>query len=1179
MATRAEMMDNMRRVLESKKSKEEEVLKRNRETSERSEEAVSSITGPMIEGPKAAQRKQAMREMHDELERKRVHETTNIEPIKIDQGNLKSALLVVKNLEDSSGRTIPKDYYPTLGEYWTPPNLEKITELEEKDSTAYKMLMGWEQNKDDFNEALNKMGMSPETAAVTTGLISSVPDLVIGSLLGLADVRTEEAGKGVQFASKYGTLGLELLGAGKGYKVAQKGVRKLLPRLYKALPTYSTSIMSKAARSQAAKRAAKVGGRKALARMMAETSLFSSGWAGAESLLHGEPEKIPESMVEGAVMGAVLPPAMMGIGKGIGKVGAPIVHKFLNKLGVIKDPAEYEKAIKAWTDTEGKIGQLKAGFDSLFKGKAVNPKTKIDMAEAILATGKAVRVPAKIKRKLGRDFFEFTKFRETLENNKPIVEGIVDSIGEGARVEDALSALRKLVKTGETAIPTGTASKVRSKFIQNFWDKHADDIVWNYADRNLYKHGINLGQKGFAEPYKAKIGKWYPGSYFVNRTEKLADLEFATGMPVTQLPMRLYVAKASQMALEGEIVNNTGRFASKAKRDLTQQMQKLGKALKQPGLLTDDIERGGLKMRQYQSQMRALDDIERAGEKYGLEQLRHEAGRVGFGGKEGSKKIFDYMHYVESTPEGVVFNPNKLKIKGKYNIPDFRDIDLPEPNASQMEFLSKVRNFFDMTQTQLPDAGYLARYVPYNLMVGLKQASKASTTVGSAMQREGGKISRFYDRNIWSLLKRQVRDTSSAHTTKPMIAHAQYFSNGLRRMGRGDWAEIVDGAANAAAGVTSREAKQKTMEEVMSWSEKEIAKYISKHEMGLDPSTFEKVATLAKEVTAGSLFGTRLRLNLLQHLQPELVASAEMTPEVIAWAKSNYKNKAFKEMLKQTEKLSLGSTFSLEEALGTEKLTGKWKKVAKYLTFPTKPLKNNFMKGDAKNRKIVQLAGWKHFNDHAPKIQMVNGRAMLPQELSDGLLPQQAKMVTDRLTEGFQKTGKLALDKAAQEYAMIRQFRSNFMYHPIDMPHMFNASGLYQVVPFTTWSRNIWARLISDVKHGQTRTLVNRVAYPIAYLNSLKLLTGIDVPSGHPLSSTTGLPGARLHPALSMFGDMSYTPATVARQVLELGVPPAKMLRQAAKTPEKGFEAWGLRYQPERKKRWEELTTGLTYGR
>ena len=357
------------------------------------------------------------------------------------------------------------------------------------------------------------------------------------------------------------------------------------------------------------------------------------------------------------------------------------------------------------------------------------------------------------------------------------------------------------------------------------------------------------------------------------------------------------------------------------------------------------------------------------------------------------------------------------------------------------------------------------------------------------------------------------------------------MSSTLKSMGRKDWAGYLDDVMRRVTGQTKVEAQEFLLDDWMKQGEPYFKEQLALLEKRGETRTIDKVWTGVREIMAHSIFGTRLRLNVLQRLQPRLVASAEMGPRVIeqaermftATGKLKKAYAAYEPMLREVEVTALGKTFSVLEALGETKLTGRTRKIVRALSATGVPLKENFIRGDVLNRKKVHLAGLFHFNQHAPKIAVEGGNVLLPPALAEGLTFPQRRMVEDVLAKDMKKTGEIAYDAGSKLYATIRNLRANYMYHPVDMPSLF-ANGAHQLIPFTTWSRNMFARLVTDVQYGHTRTLVNRLIYPMAYLNTLRVMTGVEVPGGHPLTSPLGLGGMGLLPLLRTSGDIVMSP-------------------------------------------------------
>ena len=1131
--------------------------------------------------------------------------TQDVRKIETDE-DWKGAYSQIMQMEEQTGRKIPEAWQPQFGKYWGTPNMDSITETDEMNSGLSKVMRAYVDTKESTTRRLKGLGLDDNNAKLVSGLVYAPGDAVLGSAAGLLEnfgmpLSENALDATTKLATKYGGIALEFAAMTGAFKVARFGVSRLLPRLAaRAVPAFERSIMSKAGKETAAviaKNVSKINTLKEVARVSAEMGAFSAMWGTGEALAEGKWEDIPRKAAQGALVGAIAGPGFLFAAKGLARIAAPVLKKAIGLLYKPPDYGEYKALSKVYNESVGNMYQARKGFTQVMRGEKALPEVKQNMARAILA-------PEKIIKTKGANPMTYSEVAEALKKAPEATESIVDGLASGVEISRVRTALKGLVKTGKGVPVMRGAAKNQEKVRQQI-QKEMQPMLDKLLQSDLTAKGINVNSPAFATKKATGVGRIFRG-WFLNSTEELGRLDVAMGTNTSAAPMELLQGMGMQETIKRGLAERAGTISKNVIPALERDIQKYAKGIT-PNLEPKVAARFTQKLASMQGQLKSLQNITQNAEKYTLESLGKEAQSVGLGGKDGAKKIFEYMHYVDSTPEGVKWVTDPLVIKGKYNIPEFIKTGLAEPSAGQKQFLGKLRRFFDMTQTQVGEAGYLPRYIPYKLKTGLVSGKGVGgKVIGSALQRVSGMRQMAQETDVWRLVNRQLNDASSASTTVPLIKKYSAVSSTLRNMGRKDWAGYLDDVMRRVTGQTKTDAQEFLLDDWMKMGEPYFKEQLSLLEKRLDPGTVDKIWTGAREVMAHSIFGTRLRLNVLQRLQPRLVASAEMGPKVIEQAERMFSSAgklkkayaAYDPMLREVENTALGKTFSVLETLGETKLTGKTRKIVKALSAAGVPLKENFIRGDVLNRKKVHLAGLFHFNEHAPKIATKGGSVLLPPALAEGLTFPQRRMVEDVLAKDLKKTGDIAYDAGSKLYATIRNLRANYMYHPVDMPSLF-AGGAHQLIPFTTWSRNMFARLVTDVQYGHTRTLANRLIYPMAYLNTLRVMTGVEVPGGHPLTSPLGLGGMGLVPLLKVGGDIIWDPGKAAWKTVDLLAPPVKMTRQLGKSfgrealPEglqgvakvagigkkgKGIEPWGIRYQkPKERFTWKGFKTGLKW--
>ena len=111
------------------------------------------------------------------------------------------------------------------------------------------------------------------------------------------------------------------------------------------------------------------------------------------------------------------------------------------------------------------------------------------------------------------------------------------------------------------------------------------------------------------------------------------------------------------------------------------------------------------------------------------------------------------------------------------------------------------------------------------------------------------------------------------------------------------------------------------------------------------------------------------------------------------------------------------------------------------------------------------------------------------------------------------------IEEAAIEFGKTMSDRINYMYSFFDKPFAMQGK-LGRRVPFTTWGRNQWSRYVSDIRHGDVKTLAKRLVYPTLFLTLWEAGTGQKAPTG-------------ADPVTALAGPFQATASPVVGQVLE----------------------------------------------
>jgi len=156
---------------------------------------------------------------------------------------------------------------------------------------------------------------------------------------------------------------------------------------------------------------------------------------------------------------------------------------------------------------------------------------------------------------------------------------------------------------------------------------------------------------------------------------------------------------------------------------------------------------------------------------------------------------------------------------------------------------------------------------------------------------------------------------------------------------------------------------------------------------------------------------------------------------------------------------------------------------------------------DKINRQTSFLSGYMKMGD-AIKTGGTNYKNMSPEllETIEHLLPGEKIMVVKALQQKGSEAGK-------RMFGTIISNRVNYDYGLINKPQWLRSQyGRY--IPFTTWGRNQFMRVVGDIKNKNVKQLSKRVALPLAYAMIVKMLTGYDTTDTMPVMSMGAtLPG------------------------------------------------------------------------
>ena len=228
----------------------------------------------------------------------------------------------------------------------------------------------------------------------------------------------------------------------------------------------------------------------------------------------------------------------------------------------------------------------------------------------------------------------------------------------------------------------------------------------------------------------------------------------------------------------------------------------------------------------------------------------------------------------------------------------------------------------------------------------------------------------------------------------------------------------------------------------------------------------------------------QLKLPLMEH-QWTGRGKSPLPIEVKAAVERNY-NKLLGPELEPLEQLG---------DIDTSKLPGKGENIFKLLSTFSKLGMRRFQKLEHLNRASTFVSGWNKFRTLAEK-----GDAKELQKAMQTLNTSQKRQVMEFMAKGD-------IEGAADRFGLTMANRVHFLYSAFDKP-MSLQGDIGSLIPFTTWTRNQFARMYTDVSHGDTKTMIRRLLIPILYAKAMEYGAGLQ-PKGQSgsqlLQASTGV--------------------------------------------------------------------------
>jgi len=456
-------------------------------------------------------------------------------------------------------------------------------------------------------------------------------------------------------------------------------------------------------------------------------------------------------------------------------------------------------------------------------------------------------------------------------------------------------------------------------------------------------------------------------------------------------------------------------------------------------------------------------------------------------------EITTVMQYVESEAGGVVFNPAAEQLSKTFFRPTYKGI---LPDADQMQQLGIIRQTLDNVAAESGGfskaVGYLKGYIPLIKKSGRLSKAELKASTSKTIVEPGYTNTRqatHFDPELFETDFTKLAEAYSNAATKhkhlsPVIREAGTEINKLLFMGRTKEAEKMAEQFASGLGIANKVDMRKVFGNQVVDKNADNIRAIA--ELIDDPnavSEFEKV--FRQTMFDGTVFSSPTVI-VKQLLQPELVGTVEVGAAQVARARKLALNKDMRDLAKGFMKfMRQRDPDSFAEIPGDVLVSNPvLKGIQKVSSFFATPGKVPFNRLDQENRIIGFLAGKDAFQRE--------GLASL-----DGMLFGQKDMIKKVLAEkGEEAASNLA--------GIIRSQRINFAYTIANTPSAWS-QGIGRFIPFTTWGRNQFARLVGDAQEGSVEQIAKRVMIPYAQLTAFKILTGYEIPNAHPLQAVGGL--------------------------------------------------------------------------
>jgi hypothetical protein len=453
------------------------------------------------------------------------------------------------------------------------------------------------------------------------------------------------------------------------------------------------------------------------------------------------------------------------------------------------------------------------------------------------------------------------------------------------------------------------------------------------------------------------------------------------------------------------------------------------------------------------------------------------------------------LQYVESTPQGPVFNPQPVASKSLVR-PAYQGAIAPQDVLTEFPELAQLRQaldgVFQLHPTLADKMGYVNGYMPL--------ISRRTGTVATSRGTEGIVTPGAMEGRLFPTFNPEVHETDLgkvlASYSRAISRHVAYTDaipdiyqelHKLLVLGESGAYERYSRYVSDVLRLDPKTPKfaQEFAQNLVSANKATLTEVL--RDKITSPDFFDELANAVNRVTYSTMALKSPRVLLLHALKPIYYLPAEVGPKYsmvgqqARFGEAKRFAQGFDKFLMNADPSELGN-FDVAPNAQTNWL----RKITNVLTFvtdkTTKPLMSAI---EANDRRTAFYGAYKQF-----QAATQEGPASV-QSAMDGLLTGEKESVLKALNKGGEEA-------AAQMYGIIRSYRTNFAYGLANTPEALR-NDFAKLIPFTTFGRTNLARIAQDVTAGNHKELAARIAYPLAAMALFRGVTGHDVHGSEPI--------------------------------------------------------------------------------